>query len=219
LLITYSPGAWAFFTFEFDVGVSNISYSETHSQQPSLDVDLSESVLNTEFGFRFPIITNWISVTADAQYLSPVLSSNSPQEISFLNYGSKLILTLAGRPFHLNLTAEYFSDDSTPSDTTFGYVAMTGLRFAAILDIPIPFTEGNLNVYIPYWVQIEGRTEFKASAQFKLGSKANEKVISLFRKGAIFEVSYETKKIEFSNFVRPVSISVNALTVSLGVVW
>ncbi len=219
MTLSYSAGVNAFFVFDFDVGVSQINYIETHSQQPSLDVDISESVLTTQLGLRMPIIPNWITLTGDAKYLAPVLNSNSSKEISFLNYDSKLVLTLAGKPFHISLTSEYFFDESTPSDSTFGYEAMSGLRFAVIANIPIPWFEFNLNLYIPYWSQIEGRTEYRAAAQFNLGAKPDKKVISLFRRGVQFEIAYEYKKIDISNIIRPIEITSSALSFTLGVTW
>lgn len=215
------PLANAFFHFETGLGYETLSYNEVHSSQPALDVELAENLIVPYVILRFPILSRWINIESSGKFHSVLTSSDSSKKMSYTEYSSSLIYTIHSMPFRINVTAEYFADEPSPSDSTFGYEKLDGVRFAFFTDLDVPFTGMELHLYYPFWTQINGLTQYKISGRWVLGGNGPPKrgEHSFYRTGTIFEISYEYKKLEFTKLLRPIDISTASITASLGIAW
>lgn len=208
-------------TYRFATGGQQTSYREYHANQPSKDVDTEVNLYSTDFGVRLNLLGSFLVADAKIEYSGPVISANTSDTVTFLNYEGRLLLNVKANPLALTFTAEYFSDGMTASDSTFGYQTMTGARFAVIAYSPMPILGFDLSFYYPFWVQIAGRTEYGATLTWR-PSRGGEEGVSRLpneHKGFFIEFGYYQKNILFEELVRPIKIRTITSSVKMGVTF
>ena len=107
--------------------------------------------LATEFGARLNLINRFLALDAKVDYSGPVISASTSDEATFLEYEARLLIDIKMKPINLSLTAEYFGDDMTSSDDTFGYKSMRGTRFGLFIYSPSPVLGFDISLYFPIW--------------------------------------------------------------------
>lgn len=216
MLISYEANA--FLTYRFATGAQQTVYKEFHSNQPSKNTDTEVNLVSNDFSASLNLFRKFLMADARVSYGGPVLSSSTVDEVTFLNYEGRLLMSLNAKPFMITLTAEYFSDAMTASDTSFGYKTMSGSRFGVIFNSPIPILGFDFSFYYPYWVQIVGRQEFGATLTWKSRrSEEGDAPTEGSGKGFFIEFGYNQKNVMFEELIRPIEIRTTTLSGKLGV--
>ena len=217
LVLFISQSSFAYINFYFNTGAASISHKEFHYEQSSLDTDIPMYLLATEVGFKLPLGTRLLAISADFQYLGPNLSSSATQKVTYMSYNAKFIFKIPSEPFNIDVSAEYFSDTCTPSATTFGYDDTTGIKYNVNLNMFVPKFNFRFDVDYPITYPVEGLTHYKAAFKyfFELGEAAKGKDVQ--ERGSFLKLTYEYKKIHDSTAADPIDIRVRTMGAMFGV--
>ena len=171
--------------------------------------------LATEFGARLNLINRFLALDAKVDYSGPVISASTSDEATFLEYEARLLMDIKAKPINLSLTAEYFGDDMTSSDDTFGYKSMRGTRYGLFIYSPSPVLGFDISLYFPIWNQIAGRSEYRINLTWR--PSVDRELLSEGQEGIFIALEYYKKDISFEKMVSPVEIKTTNIFFKMGV--
>lgn len=153
-------------SFNLSVGAANIYYKDNHEGDPPSNFSLKRYTVNTEGEMKVPFGTRLLQLSAGFQYQAPTLFTTSTQELEFWSYNTRLIFKLPSKPFNVDLIAEYGQETPQPSDTSFAYSALSGVRYLVSLSAFIPSYKFMIDLTYPVQNFSTSITHYQANIKY-----------------------------------------------------
>jgi len=215
ILLLGRPASAGLARFEMKLGAAKVDYKEVHRTNTSSNIEFSEYVGTLKAFTEFYVISDWLFLGGEFEYLGHIFSSSRGERLRIYNQTAHAGITIPAKPFNITVIGEQFHSELKDNSSTFGMENVTGFKVYPLVHFG---TQSGDHFFIKYPLvnTVSKREEYSLGATIRMSESSGEFPENIFQSGAIMTFEFQKVKQTITKAISVVDHQYSIISFYLG---